>query len=129
MKPNLARIILLAALAALAHPPLAQPADPSRPPKQVGKSPVKVFILAGQSNMQGQGVSGIRDEFRGQKGTLVAMLADPAKAPLIKHLRNDKGEWVERDDVWVYDINEFGGMVGTTSATPRMRCRSMSRTW
>jgi hypothetical protein len=49
--------------------------------RQPGKSPVKVFILAGQSNMKGQGVTGIRDEFRGQKGTLVAMLDDPAKAP------------------------------------------------
>jgi len=96
---------LLAAMAVLL---LAGPAQAGQP----GKSPVKVFILAGQSNMQGQGVTGIRDEFRGKPGTLVAMLADPAKAALIKHLRNNKGEWVERDDVWVYDINEFGTRKG-----------------
>jgi hypothetical protein len=86
MKQNLAGIILLAALAALAHSALAQAAVPSRPAKQAGKSPVKVFILAGQSNMQGQGVTGINDEFRGQKGTLVAMLADLADAGA-KHLQ------------------------------------------
>ena len=79
---------------------------------QRGKSPVKVFILAGQSNMQGQGVTGIREEFKNSKGTLTSMLADPVKAPLIKHLRNAKGEWVERKDVWVYDINEFGTRKG-----------------
>lgn len=115
MRQVLVRIILIAALAALALPVLAQPVAPSGPAKQAGKSPVKVFILAGQSNMQGQGVTGINAEFRGKKGTLVAMLDDPAKAPLIKHLRNDKGEWVARDDVWVYDINEFGTRKGNLS--------------
>lgn len=100
--------VLLATLAVL------MAAGPSRA-GQPAKSPVKVFILAGQSNMQGQGVTGIREEFRGKKGTLVAMLDDPAKAALIKHLKNDKGEWVERDDVWVYDINEFGTRKGNLS--------------
>ena len=42
--------------------------------------PVKVFILAGQSNMEGQAVAdlGGRD-YNGGQGTLKSLLDDPAK--------------------------------------------------
>jgi hypothetical protein len=85
--------------------------------KQAGKSPLKVFILAGQSNMQGQGTLEAKDDAgKEKKGTLLDLLSDPAKAPLIKHLVNAKGEWAEvRDDVWVYDIGEFGTLHGPLS--------------
>src|SRR5947209_11503517 len=62
----------------------------------------KVFILAGQSNMEGQAVADLDGkDYNGGKGTLNHLLSDPAKAPLVKHLRNDKGEWSVRQDVWV----------------------------
>ena len=78
------------------------------------KGPVKVFILAGQSNMQGQGVVTMKDKDGKEKpGTLMSMLKEPAKAALIKDWVNAKGEWAEqRDDVWVYDVNEFGNRHG-----------------
>ena len=77
------------------------------------KGPVKVFILAGQSNMEGQGLVRATDAAGHEKpGTLTAMLADPAKAPLLKHLRTPDGHWVEHHDIWVYDINEFGATRG-----------------
>ena len=67
------------------------------PPK-----PVKVFILAGQSNMEGQAVADLEGkDYNDGKGTLKALLNDPAKAPLVKHLRTEKGAWAVRDDVWV----------------------------
>src|SRR6187431_2556908 len=67
------------------------------PPK-----PVKVFILAGQSNMEGQAVADLAGkDYNDGKGTLKALMNDPAKAPLFKHLKTDKGEWAVRDDVWV----------------------------
>ena len=67
------------------------------PPK-----PVKVFILAGQSNMEGQAVADLEGkDYNDGKGTLKALLNDPAKAPLVKHLRTEKGAWAARDDVWV----------------------------
>ena len=79
----------------------------------LANGPVKVFILAGQSNMQGQGLVQAKDAAGNEKpGTLTAMLADPAKAPLLKHLRTPDGQWVERDDVWVYDVSEFGTAKG-----------------
>jgi len=54
------------------------------------KGPVKVFILAGQSNMEGKAAA----------GTLEPVLADPKEAPKFKHLKTD-GKWTVRDDVWV----------------------------
>ncbi len=67
------------------------------PPK-----PVKVFVLAGQSNMEGQAVADLTGkDYNGGKGTLSALLADPEKAKLVKHLRGDDGKWTVRDDVWV----------------------------
>jgi Carbohydrate esterase, sialic acid-specific acetylesterase len=69
----------------------------AEPPK-----PVKVFILAGQSNMEGQAVVDLEGkDYNDGKGTLNSLFNDPAKAPLVKHLKTDKGEWAVRDDVWV----------------------------
>jgi hypothetical protein len=69
---------------------------------QAGRSPVKVFILAGQSNMEGQAVVDLDGpDYNGGKGTLVYLMKDPAKAQLFKHLKNDQGEWAVRDNVWV----------------------------
>ena len=69
---------------------------------QPGKSPVKVFILAGQSNMEGQGVVDLEGkDYNEGRGTLVQLMRDPAKVPLFQHLKNADGQWVVRDDVWV----------------------------
>ena len=63
---------------------------------------VKVFILAGQSNMEGQAVVDMEGKDYNQgKGTLAALLADPAKAPMYGHLKDGQGKWTVRDDVWV----------------------------
>lgn len=76
--------------------------------------PLKVFILAGQSNMQGQGIVTMKDDNGQEKpGTLTSMLKDPVKAPMLKGWVNAKGEWNEkREDVWVWDVNEFGNRHG-----------------
>jgi hypothetical protein len=64
--------------------------------------PIQVFILAGQSNMEGQAVTDLTGEdYNNGKGTLNALLHDTAKARLIQHLKNQKDEWVVREDVWV----------------------------
>lgn len=102
--------VLAAALAVLAY---QDQAEQGPIPKQAARSPIKVFILAGQSNMEGQGLVTMKDAAGNEKpGTLTAMLADPAKARLIKNLRTRDGRWVVRDDVWVYDVNEFGTVKG-----------------
>ena len=59
--------------------------------------PVKVFILAGQSNMEGK--------------AKVSLLDYQAKQPdtrdLFKHLRNGD-KWAERDDVWIKFLDRKG---------------------
>ncbi len=86
MKQNLLRIALFLALTAFV--PAAQP--------------VKVFILAGQSNMEGQATVDLTGkDYNEGRGTLVAIMDDPAKKAKFAHLRDANGKWVARDDVRV----------------------------
>jgi len=60
---------------------------------------VKVFILAGQSNMEGKAVN-----------TLLDYQAEaPETKELFKHLRKE-GAWAVRDDVWIKFLNRHGGL-------------------
>lgn len=62
---------------------------------QTGSGPVKVFILAGQSNMEGHGeISPI-----GTPGTLEYSLSN--NPTMYGHL-TDGTNWVERNDVWIW---------------------------
>jgi len=64
---------------------------------------VKVFILAGQSNREGQAAADLEGkDYNNARGTLNTVMKDPAKASLYKHLKDDKGQWTVREDVWVW---------------------------
>ena len=64
--------------------------------------PLKVFILAGQSNMEGQAVVDLAgQDYNEGKGTLATLLKEPAFAARFGHLRDDRGQWAVRADVWV----------------------------
>lgn len=74
--------------------------------------PLKVFILAGQSNMEGQAVVDLDGKnYNDGKGTLKFLRDDPAKSSLIKHLSNPDGTWVVRDDVWCRYQRENGPLL------------------
>ena len=62
-----------------------------------------VFLLAGQSNMEGQAVSDLsgRDYNEG-RGTLMALLQNPATAKLAQTWRQPDGSWTRRSDVWCW---------------------------
>ncbi len=67
-----------------------------------GPLSLKVFILAGQSNMEGQAVVDLAGkDYNDAKGTLVTLTKDPAKQDLFKHLKDSQGKWRVRDDVWI----------------------------
>jgi arylsulfatase A-like enzyme len=71
-----------------------------RPP--ASKLPVKVFILAGQSNMEGQAVVDLEGkDYNDGKGTLKTLMRDPVKGTLFAHLKDAAGDWKTLDDVWV----------------------------
>lgn len=80
---------------------------------------VKVFILAGQSNMEGHGT------IAGDKpGTLESLLKDPKTAPRFTHLQKD-GEWIVRDDVWIQWLERkdklgIGGFAGRGAIGPEL---------
>ncbi len=66
-------------------------------------APVRVFILAGQSNMQGQGVVDLDHPqyYNGGKGTLLRVMSDPANKARFAHVKDADGQWVVRDDVLI----------------------------
>lgn len=66
-------------------------------PAQEKPKPLKVFILAGQSNMEGKAKMSLVD-YQAQQ---------PATADLFKHWRREQ-QWLERDDVWIKFLERKG---------------------
>ena len=65
-------------------------------------SPVKVFVLAGQSNMEGQAVADLDGpDYNGGRGTLLDVLRDPRLGDEFERYAPMDGRWPVRDDVWV----------------------------
>ncbi len=74
------------------------------------KGPLKVFILAGQSNMEGAGAIQSDPKRNDGKGSLEYLVKDPATAERYKHLVDENGDWVVRDDVWIWYFDRKGGL-------------------
>jgi alpha-galactosidase len=70
--------------------------------------PVKVFILAGQSNMEGQGFIAAEARRNAGKGSLEFLAKDPATAARFRHLVDPAGQWVVREDVWIWYLDRRG---------------------
>jgi alpha-galactosidase len=77
---------------------------------QAGKSPVRVFILAGQSNMEGHGITQIDPRRNEGRGSLECMVKNPNTVERYAHLVDEKGNWVVRDDVWIWYLGRKGGL-------------------
>lgn len=103
---SLTQVITLFMMAVLSHFILASADEP------IAKSPLKVFILAGQSNMEGHA------EIR----TFDYIGKDPATAPLLKEMRNPDGTPRVCDNVWMsyltgpYDGSANGEGLGKLTA-------------
>ena len=69
-----------------------------------------LFILSGQSNMQGAGQVNINPKSHTKgKGSLEYLMKDPKTAAKFAHLKDKKGKWVTRKDVWIrYDDRQDG---------------------
>jgi hypothetical protein len=62
----------------------------------VSGQPLKVFILAGQSNMEGQG-----EMTSGAQGNLTYLVQNDPEGTF-QHLVDNGGNWAVRDDVWIW---------------------------
>ena len=83
----------------------------SQSKKVVGR--IKVFLLAGQSNMEGQAVVDLDHEkyYNGGRGILTTVMAQPANVARYAHLRDPAGNWTVRDDVFVREVIREGKKV------------------
>ena len=90
--------------------PLDQPKDRPKPdpPAKDGAGPVKVFVLAGQSNMEGQGFIKADPKRNEGKGSLEYLVRDKATADKFKHLVGKDDKWAVRDDVWIHYLDRKG---------------------
>ena len=96
----LTSLVLLAAMAPVAH---AESGNANS-----NKGPLKVFILAGQSNMQGAGVTKMNPKRNGGKGTLEYLVKNAKPDAGLGHLRSSDGSWVTREDVWIWYFERKG---------------------
>jgi len=70
--------------------------------------PVLVFILAGQSNMEGQGFIAADPKRNGGKGSLEYLLNDAATRKNFAHLKASDGGWKKREDVFISYLDRKG---------------------
>ena len=80
--------------------------------------PVRVFILAGQSNMEGQGFIAADPKRNEGKGSLEFLVKDPATAKHFAPLQDAAGQWRKRDDVWISYLERKGPLTVGYGATP-----------
>lgn len=100
-------VIVAAALASsslaaetIARPEVKQPAKHDSKPADVMK-PVKVFVMMGQSNMVGFGLTGPE----AKKGSLEYYCKTEKKYPF---LVDETGAWIKRNDVWCTYVMQRG---------------------
>ena len=72
--------------------------------------PVQVFLLAGQSNMEGHGEITLNAQKNEGKGSLEYLVKSPASAASYKHLLAKDGSWAVREDVQIWYLGRTGGL-------------------
>lgn len=75
---------------------------------QDAAKPVRVFILAGQSNMEGAGLIKADPKRNGGQGSLEFLVKDAATAKRFAPLVDSAGQWRTRDDVWISYLDRKG---------------------
>ncbi|MCU0784963.1 MAG: sialate O-acetylesterase [Verrucomicrobia bacterium] len=95
-------------------------AFPAVPCAAAATKPVRVFILAGQSNMEGHGFVAADPKRNGGKGSLEFVVKDPATAKHFAPLVDAAGKWRTRDDVWISYLDRKGPLTVGYGARPEM---------
>ncbi|MBY0522534.1 MAG: sialate O-acetylesterase [Gemmataceae bacterium] len=87
-------------------------------PASAADKPVKVFILAGQSNMQGHGFVKADPKRNGGKGSLEYVAKQPDAGNMFKQLLGKDGKWAVRDDVWIHYLDRKGKLTAGFGVSP-----------
>ncbi len=82
--------------------------------------PLKVFILAGQSNMEGHGRIEADPKRNGGQGSLEHLVRSPETKKRFAHLVDSKGDWTIRDDVSIWYLGRTGGLSAGYGAQKEM---------
>jgi alpha-galactosidase len=88
---------------------------------ELSDRPVKVFVLAGQSNMVGAGTvspTASHLERNGGMGTLAYLVDHAGGDARFTQLVDATGGWAERDDVWVVGLDRSGPLTVGFGADP-----------
>ena len=80
------------------------------PPSLFAGDTVKVFILAGQSNMEGHGKVNAEQKANAGKGSLEWLVKNDDTAPRFKHLADVTGQWIAREDVQIWYLGRTGNL-------------------
>jgi len=88
------RLLFFAVFGLVTAPAQSAPAPPT----------LRVYLLAGQSNMEGQACVDLDHEqhYNGGRGNLEEVLSREQEGRRFAHLRQEDGEWTTRDDVFVW---------------------------
>ena len=77
----------------------------------LAQAKVQVFILAGQSNMEGAGAVKINPNSKnGGKGTLEYLVKNTETKQEFGHLADKDGNWIARKDVFIRYGNRIGAL-------------------
>lgn len=102
LQPKIASAVVLTVLAAFTSLQAIAADEPQ------GK-PLKVFILAGDSNCEGKAAVKLLDH----------LIDDPATATTYQHLKAADGSWAERDDVWIRYLDRKGKLSVGYGSNPK----------
>lgn len=86
--------------------------------QQQSNGKLKVFILAGQSNMQGHGIIESDPRRNDGKGSLEYLVKE--KPQLYGHLVDKNGKWKPRKDVWISYLDRKGNLNVGFGASEKM---------
>lgn len=103
-------LLLLSPLIAIWLSPLLAAADPSKP--------TKVFIMAGQSNMEGHGIISADPKRNDGQGSLEYLVQSPEFVQNFGHLKTVDGKWAIRKDVWITYLDRSGPLTVGYGAKP-----------
>jgi len=96
--------------------------SPAQDSTAAPKGPVRVYILAGQSNMQGTGFVLADPKRNDGKGSLEYLAKNPATAqrfaPLLAKADGPEPTWKVRDDVWIHYLDRKGRLTAGFGAGP-----------